>query len=89
MRGSASGIAKGFATLCRIGFEGRYEYSAVGNVANLWARLCAEAHAWQILISQRVVPEVEEFAELEPLGELALKGFSRPIAAHNVVRLRR
>ena len=86
--GFGVGIARGFATAGRIGFEGRYEYSVIGNVANLGARLCAEAKAGEIVISQRVVPEVEGFAELAPLGELTLKGFSRPVAAYNVVRLK-
>ena len=85
--GFSVGIAQGYATLGRIGFEGRYEYSVVGSVANLGSRLCAEAHPGQILISQRVVPEVEAIAELAPLGELALKGFTKPVPAYNVVRL--
>ncbi|MBM3507581.1 MAG: hypothetical protein FJX64_07660 [Alphaproteobacteria bacterium] len=86
--GFSIGIAQGYATLGRIGFEGRYEYSAVGSGANLGARLCSAAQPWQIVISQRLVPEVERIADLESLGELTLKGFHRPVAAHNIVRLR-
>jgi glucokinase len=67
--GFSIGIAQGYATLGRIGFEGRYEYSAVGNVANLGARLCQEAKPGQIVVSQRVVPEVEAFLRSGPSKE--------------------
>ncbi len=86
--GFGVGIAQGYATLGRIGFEGRYDYAAIGGVPNLSARLCDEAEAGQILVGQRVVPAVEEFAELEPLGDLTLKGFHRPVPAYNVVQLK-
>ena len=85
--GFGVGVATGYATLGRIGFEGRYDYAAIGGVSNLGARLCDEALHGQILISQRVVPAVEDIAELEPLGELELKGFNRPVATYNVVQL--
>jgi class 3 adenylate cyclase len=86
--GFGVGIAKGYATLGRIGFEGRYDYAAIGTVTNLGARLCGEAKAGQIVIAQRVAAEVETIAELEPLGALTLKGFHGPIRAHNVTGLR-
>ena len=79
--GFGVGIATGYATLGRIGFEGRYDYGAVGNVVILAQRLSAEANAGQILISQRVHAAVEADAETTAVGELALKGFSRPVPA--------
>jgi adenylate cyclase len=81
------GIAQGYATLGRIGFEGRSDYTAIGNCTNLAARLCAEARPWQILLSPRVHAAVEEFVTSEPVGELTLRGFSRPVATFNVVGL--
>ena len=86
--GFGVGIAKGFATLGRIGFEGRYDYAAIGTVTNLGARLCGEAQSGQIVISQRVAADVEALTELEPLGVMRLKGFHSAIRAHNVVALR-
>ncbi|MGE5227010.1 MAG: ATP-binding protein [Planctomycetaceae bacterium] len=79
------GIAQGYATIGRIGFEGRVDYGAVGAVTNLAARLCAEAKAGQILISQRVLASVEDLVDVEPLGELELKGFHRPVTAYDVL----
>jgi class 3 adenylate cyclase len=86
--GFGVGVANGYATLGAIGFEGRRDYGAIGPVTNLSARLCAEAHAGQILISQRVYGKVEERVQAEHVGELTLKGFHRPIPAYNVVALR-
>jgi len=80
------GIAQGYATIGAIGFEGRMDYGAIGTVTNLAARLCGEAKPRQILISQRVLGAVEAMVEVEELGELALKGFSKPVPAFNVVR---
>jgi adenylate cyclase len=85
--GLGVGIAQGFATMGRIGFEGRYEYSAIGTVSNLAARLCAEAKDGQILLSQRVATAVAELAQLKSVGELSLKGLTRPVAAYDVVSL--
>jgi len=79
------GIALGYATLGRIGFDGRYDYGAVGSVMNLAARLCDEAASGQILVNERVFAEVEDLVKAEPVGELALKGFVKPTAAFNVV----
>ncbi len=81
------GVAQGYATLGRIGYEGRSDYTAIGNCTNLAARLCAEARPWQILLSPRVHAAVEEFVTSEPVGELTLRGFSRPVATFNVVGL--
>ena len=82
------GIAQGYATVGVIGFEGRLDYGAIGAVANLAARLCAEAMAGQTLVQHRVLNSVEDMVEWEPVGDLALKGIPRPIAAFNVLRLR-
>ena len=79
--GFGVGIATGYATLGRIGFEGRYDYGAIGNVVILAQRLSAEAKAGQILLSQRVHAAVEADAETIAVGELALKGFTRPVPA--------
>jgi class 3 adenylate cyclase len=82
------GIAQGYATIGAIGFEGRWDYGAIGTVTNLAARLCGEAKPGQILISQRLMGTVEELVEVEAVGELTLKGFSRPVTTHNVLRLK-
>jgi class 3 adenylate cyclase len=83
--GFAIGMAHGYATLGRIGFERRFDYAAVGMVVNLAARLCGEAKDGQILIDSRVRAAVEGFATTEPVGELALKGFNRPVKAFNLM----
>jgi adenylate cyclase len=83
--GFGVGIATGYATLGRIGFEGRYDYGAIGNVVILASRLSSQAAEDQILLSQRAYAMVEGVVDVEPVGELALKGFSRPVAATNVV----
>jgi adenylate cyclase len=82
------GLAVGYATLGRIGFEGRYDYGAIGNAVILASRLSSEARADQILLSQRAFAVVEELVEASSVGELTLKGFSRPVPAMNVERLR-
>ena len=82
--GFGVGIAQGYATLGRIGFDDRFDYSAIGTVTNMAARLCAEAGNGQILVTQRVAAAVEGAAELEPLGDVALKGLSRPVTVLNV-----
>jgi adenylate cyclase len=82
--GFGVGVAHGYATLGRIGFEGRFDYGAVGTVVNLAARLCADAKDAQILIDSKVQAAVEAYAETEPAGELLLKGFHRPVRAFNV-----
>jgi adenylate cyclase len=82
------GISQGYATLGKIGFEGRFDYAAIGTVTNLAARLCDEADGEQILVSQRVYSVVEALVEAETVGELSLKGFSRPIPVYNIIGLR-
>jgi len=82
------GIAQGYATIGAIGFEGRWEYGAIGSVPNLAARLCGEAKPSEILVSQRVFASVEEIVEADAMGELTLKGFHRPVTAYNIVRLK-
>ncbi len=82
------GIAQGYATIGAIGFEGRWDYSAIGTVMNLAARLCGEAKGGQILVGQRIASAVENVADLEGVGALTLKGLLRPVPAFNVVRLR-
>ncbi len=82
------GIAAGYATLGTIGFEGRMDYGAVGNVTNLAARLSSEAKGGQILTNQRTLNKIEDLVEAEPLEELHLKGFHRPVAAFNIVKLK-
>jgi adenylate cyclase len=78
------GIAQGFATIGAIGFEGRWDYSAIGTVTNLASRLCGEAPGDQILISQKVYAGVETLIEVEPQEALTLKGFRRPVVAYRV-----
>jgi adenylate cyclase len=85
--GFGMGISYGYATLGRIGFEGRFDYSAVGTVVNLAARLCEEASDGQILIDGKVLSAIEAVAETQPAGELTLKGLHRPIPAFNVCGL--
>jgi class 3 adenylate cyclase/CheY-like chemotaxis protein len=80
----AVGIALGYATIGRIGFEGRYDYGAVGTVMNLASRLCDEAAAGQILVSERVLAEVEHVFAADEIGELTLKGFVKPVRTSNV-----
>ena len=86
--GFGIGIAHGYATLGRIGFEGRFDYGAVGPVVNLAARLCSQAADNQILIDRKVLAAVEPMIATEPAGELMLKGLHRPTVAFNVCGLR-
>jgi class 3 adenylate cyclase len=83
--GFGIGIAHGFATLGTIGFEGRFDYAAIGTVSNVASRLCDEAKPGQILISPRVLMAVEDAVTVEPVGDFTLKGISRPLAAYNVL----
>jgi class 3 adenylate cyclase len=82
------GIAKGYATIGAIGFEGRWDYAAIGSVTNLAARLCSEASPDQILISQRIHAAVAGLVQVKEVGPLRLKGFHRPIVACEVVCLK-
>jgi len=83
--GFGIGVAHGFATLGTIGFEGRFDYAAIGTVSNVASRLCDEAKPGQILISPRVLMAVEKDVTVEPVGDFMLKGISRPVAAYNVL----
>jgi class 3 adenylate cyclase len=83
--GFGIGISHGYATLGTIGFEGRFDYAAIGTVSNVASRLCDEAQPGQILISPRVLLAVENTVTIEPAGELTLKGIRRPIAVYNVI----
>ena len=82
------GIAQGYATIGAIGFEGRWDYGAIGTVTNLAARLCGEAKGGQILVHQRVATTIEDLADLEAIGPLTLKGLLRPVSAFNVIGLK-
>lgn len=84
--GLGIGIAQGYATLGQIGFAERIDYTAIGAVTNVAARLCAAARDGQILVSRRVALAVEEVVPLEDIGTLSLKGMSQPVAAYNVSR---
>lgn len=79
-----SGIAQGYATLGRIGFPGRFDYAAIGSVTNLAARLCGSAGDWEVRVSDRVLASLDDRAESELVGDLRLRGFSRPVRVHNI-----
>lgn len=85
--GFGIGIAQGYATIGTIGFEARRDYAPIGTVTNTAARLCSEANDGQILITQRIASAIDGRVRLEPLGDMALKGLSRPIAVYNVAGL--
>ena len=86
--GLGIGIAQGEATLGVIGFEQRWEYAAIGNVPNLAARLCGEARAGEIILDAQTEREVADFAEVELIGPLALRGFQQPVPAFRVKSLK-
>jgi adenylate cyclase len=86
--GFGIGIAHGYATLGTVGYEGQFQYSVTGKVANLASRLCDEAKNGQILIDINVCSAVEVQAGVEFTEELILKGFSRPVKAFNVRHLK-
>jgi adenylate cyclase len=86
--GFGAGIAMGDATIGRIGFEGRFDYAAIGSVTNLSARLCQEARDGQILVSQQVYAETEVLVEAKPVGPMALRGFAQPVVVYDILGLR-
>ena len=86
--GLGIGITTGYATLGAIGYEGRWDYTVMGTVTNQAARLCAAATDGQILVADRLLAKVEELVEAASVGELSLKGFSRPVPSHNIVGMR-
>lgn len=85
---AVAGMATGYATIGAIGFEGRWDYGVIGTVTNLAARLCGEAKAGQILVSQHFLNRVDGLVEAELIGELTLKGFSRPITTCNLLSVK-
>ena len=82
------GIATGYATCGQIGFEGRFEYTAIGTVVNLAARLCGEAQGGEVLAAERVITPLAESVTTQSAGSIELKGMTRPVAIHRVVELR-
>ena len=86
--GLGVGIEAGYATLGRIGFEGRYDYGALGPVTSLAFRLSTHAEVGQVIVGPRVFAAVEERVHTHPVGQLDLKGFGRPVTAHEVQGLR-
>jgi class 3 adenylate cyclase len=86
--GFGIGIAHGYATLGTIGFEGRFDYAAIGTVSNVASRLCDDAKSGQILITPRVLTAIGDAVTVERIGEFTLKGIRRPLEAHNVLALK-
>ena len=86
--GFGIGMSQGYATLGRIGFEDRFDYTAIGAVINLAARLCSEAADGQVLVSGRLAAAVEDMAEVEHLGEREIRGMARPVAVANLRSVR-
>ena len=84
--GFGIGIARGHATIGRIGFDQRWDYAVIGSVPNLASRLCGEAAAGQILVSQKVISVIESSVEATAIGSLILKGLHRPVSAYQVIR---
>jgi class 3 adenylate cyclase len=84
--GFGVGIAYGYATLGRVGFEGRFDYTAIGSVVNLAARLCERARPDEILVDVKVHAAIAEHMEMDDLGEFVPKGFSRPVQVFNITR---
>jgi class 3 adenylate cyclase/putative methionine-R-sulfoxide reductase with GAF domain len=82
--GFGIGISSGYATLGTIGFDGRFDYAAIGTVSNVASRLCGEAKPGEILISARVLAAVKDAVSVDPAGELTLKGIRRPVEVYNV-----
>jgi class 3 adenylate cyclase len=81
------GVAQGYATMRLIGFPGRFDYAAIGTVTNLAARLCSAAEPWQVLVTQRVRSAIEDVAVARSVGELTLRGLTKPVAAFDVIGL--
>ncbi|GAA5025558.1 hypothetical protein GCM10023258_18560 [Terrabacter aeriphilus] len=84
--GFGVGIAQGYATLGRVGFEGRWDYAAIGTVTNVAARLCAAAATRQVLVSPRVRAGLGDRFETRSLGPVELRGIARPLEVHEVIR---
>jgi adenylate cyclase len=82
------GIAQGYATLGAIGFDGRWDYACIGSVTNLAARLCSEAKGGQIVTNQKTLARIDDWTQVESLGDLVLKGMAQPVKALNVTGFR-
>lgn len=82
------GIAKGFATLGAFGFEGRFDYSAIGSVVNLAARLCGEAGPGEVLLDRRARAAIDDAADVVSVGPLTLKGYGQPVPAFRLTAMR-
>ncbi len=82
------GVAAGFATCGQVGFEGRYEYAAIGTVTNLASRICGEAKGGQVLISQRVHTMLGDAVQAEHIGDLEFKGIAQPAPTYLVHQFR-
>jgi adenylate cyclase len=82
------GIAHGYATIGAIGYEGRKDYCVIGSVANMAARLCAEAKGGQVLINQKTLGKIEAIVEAESLDLFSLKGFSKPVEVFNIINVK-
>jgi adenylate cyclase len=86
--GFGIGIAQGFATLGPVGFEGRFDYSAIGTVTNIASRLCEAAKDGQILVTSRIATAVADTAEIDEIGLIPIRGLSRPLSIVNVAALK-
>ena len=86
--GLGCGIAQGYATLGQIGFEGRWDYAAIGSVTNLAARLCSEAAGGQVLVDRKTMAKVDALVDVTPMGPLTLKGFAHPVPAFALVGMK-
>jgi len=82
--GLGVGIAQGYATLGAIGFEGRWDYAAIGNVTNLAARLCSEAKGGQVLADRKTMAALDGVFDFDAVGPLDLKGFAQPVPAFSL-----
>lgn len=82
--GLGIGIAAGYATLGLVGFKERSDYTAIGNVVNVAARLCDKAADGQILLGQRAYEDVEAQVEAGPLGRFELKGVRQPVSVYDL-----
>jgi len=80
------GIASGYATVGAFGFEGRWDYTAIGSVVNLADRLCREAKPGQILIDRRTRAALDDAFGVESVGPLTLKGYAQPVPAFALLR---
>jgi DNA-binding CsgD family transcriptional regulator len=87
--GFGVGVTLGYATLGEIGFEGRFDYGAIGSVVNLASRLCDETESGQVLISQSAYAAVADMAEAQLVPALALKGFAKPVSAYSLIGLKK